>query len=444
MDGAGAVLSSSVVRYFYLKQVTSYATTSSMVLLLHEFLSSFSQEVELVWFSPWSAPKIVYLVNRYSSILMACVYLLTAFFGAHTGARRAARRPERLAVLDLHVPGPTGPADVAARPVQPQPPAAVRRQRRLRRARPRGLGDRHALRRQDPLHHVRADLRAGARAEHGRRARPARAEGGPRQHGQVPDVDARDHPDVGDVHGVPARAHRVQGVAHLPAAGLHARAGRRRRGARAHPRARRAVLRRHHLHARRGQHRDDDRDADGGVPGGVQLQLRAPAHPQLAHPPQPARVGEVPRGPRRRPGRTPQRVAHHVPPHGPPPPLHGRERLARAMRRACPCAHTRPVRPRAPSPLAARPARGPLNPLETTCAPAVPGGFLRRGAVDPVHLSERTRGRAQQQGPAAAGAWPPSFVFTPLLFTLSHMIFRRARCHVTSALWFVRRSLFFA
>lgn len=87
MDGAGSSLSSSVVRYFYLKQVTSYATTSSMVLLLHEFLSSFSQEVELVWFSPWSPPKIVYLVNRYSSILMALVYLLCLFFGAHTSAR---------------------------------------------------------------------------------------------------------------------------------------------------------------------------------------------------------------------------------------------------------------------------------------------------------------------------------------------------------------------
>ncbi|EKM48972.1 uncharacterized protein PHACADRAFT_265938 [Phanerochaete carnosa HHB-10118-sp] len=87
MDGAGSSLSSSVVRYFYLKQVTSYAATSSMVLLLQEFLSSFSQEVQLVWLSPWSSSKIVYLVNRYSSILMASTYLLTLFFGAHTSAR---------------------------------------------------------------------------------------------------------------------------------------------------------------------------------------------------------------------------------------------------------------------------------------------------------------------------------------------------------------------
>ena len=37
MDGASQVLSSTVVRYFYLKQVTSYAGASSMVLLLHDF-----------------------------------------------------------------------------------------------------------------------------------------------------------------------------------------------------------------------------------------------------------------------------------------------------------------------------------------------------------------------------------------------------------------------
>lgn len=40
MDGAGLGLSSAVVRYFYLKQVTSYATASSMVLILHEFCKS--------------------------------------------------------------------------------------------------------------------------------------------------------------------------------------------------------------------------------------------------------------------------------------------------------------------------------------------------------------------------------------------------------------------
>lgn len=37
MDGAGLSLNDAVVRYFYLKQVTSYAGTSSMVLLLHDF-----------------------------------------------------------------------------------------------------------------------------------------------------------------------------------------------------------------------------------------------------------------------------------------------------------------------------------------------------------------------------------------------------------------------
>lgn len=36
MDGADG-LSSKVVRYFYLKQVTSYTSTSAMVLLLHDF-----------------------------------------------------------------------------------------------------------------------------------------------------------------------------------------------------------------------------------------------------------------------------------------------------------------------------------------------------------------------------------------------------------------------
>ncbi|EKM54283.1 uncharacterized protein PHACADRAFT_123217 [Phanerochaete carnosa HHB-10118-sp] len=87
MSGTGTSLDVSVVRYFYLKQVTSYSTTSSMLLLLHDFLSSFNQEVELVWLSPWSPPKIVYLVNRYSSIIMGSIYLITLFFGAHTPTR---------------------------------------------------------------------------------------------------------------------------------------------------------------------------------------------------------------------------------------------------------------------------------------------------------------------------------------------------------------------
>lgn len=88
MDGAGVVaLSSAVVRYFYLKQVTSYATVSSMVLILYDFVTTFSQEVELVWFSSWSTPKIVYLLNRYSSLLIASLYMFTLFFGAQTTIR---------------------------------------------------------------------------------------------------------------------------------------------------------------------------------------------------------------------------------------------------------------------------------------------------------------------------------------------------------------------
>ena len=75
MDGAGqAGLSSVVVRYFYLKQVTSYATASSMVLILYDFcecrsrfsfslaflqvvrhsVTTFSQEVS-AQFGCWSA-----------------------------------------------------------------------------------------------------------------------------------------------------------------------------------------------------------------------------------------------------------------------------------------------------------------------------------------------------------------------------------------------------
>jgi len=88
MDGgAGFNLTPAIVRFFYLKQATSYATTSAMALVVCDYFATLGQEVELVWFSSWSLTKIVFLLNRYITFSMAYAYILTVFFGARTSSR---------------------------------------------------------------------------------------------------------------------------------------------------------------------------------------------------------------------------------------------------------------------------------------------------------------------------------------------------------------------
>ncbi|KAI0344096.1 hypothetical protein BDW22DRAFT_1355384 [Trametopsis cervina] len=89
MDGGtGFNVAPEVVdRFLNLKQLVAYGTAASMALVVWDFAMTFGLEVELVWCSPKSLPKVVYLLNRYMSILMASAYLLVLFVGEHTALR---------------------------------------------------------------------------------------------------------------------------------------------------------------------------------------------------------------------------------------------------------------------------------------------------------------------------------------------------------------------
>ncbi|KAI0090000.1 hypothetical protein BDY19DRAFT_96547 [Irpex rosettiformis] len=64
-------------KFLFLKQASSYATASSMALIVWEYIATFGQEIELVWCSRWSLSKAVYLLNRYITLLMALLYLIS-------------------------------------------------------------------------------------------------------------------------------------------------------------------------------------------------------------------------------------------------------------------------------------------------------------------------------------------------------------------------------
>ncbi|KAI0072365.1 hypothetical protein K474DRAFT_405056 [Panus rudis PR-1116 ss-1] len=76
-----------VVTFFQLKEIACYLTITSMFLILYDCVLTISQEVELIWRSCWSYPKLVFLLNRYSSVLFAVSYLCTVVSGRRSSSR---------------------------------------------------------------------------------------------------------------------------------------------------------------------------------------------------------------------------------------------------------------------------------------------------------------------------------------------------------------------
>ncbi|CAL1696620.1 unnamed protein product [Somion occarium] len=65
MDGAVGVLteqSPEVMTFYHLKELACDATIASMFLILYDFALTIGQEIELIWRSAWSPPKLVYLL----------------------------------------------------------------------------------------------------------------------------------------------------------------------------------------------------------------------------------------------------------------------------------------------------------------------------------------------------------------------------------------------
>ncbi|KAK0502844.1 hypothetical protein EDD18DRAFT_1345690 [Armillaria luteobubalina] len=48
----------------------SYVLVASATVMIHEWSILFNQEVSLMWNSPWNLVKVLYLISRYSPILV--------------------------------------------------------------------------------------------------------------------------------------------------------------------------------------------------------------------------------------------------------------------------------------------------------------------------------------------------------------------------------------
>ncbi|KAI0793327.1 hypothetical protein C8Q75DRAFT_556143 [Abortiporus biennis] len=72
--------------FIYMKRLTCYMITASMGIIVYDSLITFGQEVELIWRSGFSIPKVVYFIHRYSSLIFAILYIIAAISGTRTVA----------------------------------------------------------------------------------------------------------------------------------------------------------------------------------------------------------------------------------------------------------------------------------------------------------------------------------------------------------------------
>ncbi|GJE95971.1 hypothetical protein PsYK624_121640 [Phanerochaete sordida] len=62
---------STIFTNFQYNRVTNYLDVISSVLTIYDWLLTLAREVELVWRSPWSAIKVLFLVTRYTPRTLA-------------------------------------------------------------------------------------------------------------------------------------------------------------------------------------------------------------------------------------------------------------------------------------------------------------------------------------------------------------------------------------